>query len=40
MECEDRVLLDRWIAAWSDVVECEVHPVVGSAEAASRVRAL
>ena len=36
MECEDRSLLDQWMAAWSDIVEFEVIPVVTSAEAAKR----
>jgi uncharacterized protein DUF3303 len=36
MECEDRALLDRWILAWQDIVEFEIHPVITSAEAASR----
>jgi uncharacterized protein DUF3303 len=39
MECADRALLDAWIAAWEDLVEFEVHPVITSAEAASRVGA-
>ena len=26
METEDRALLDRWIANWSDLVDFEVHP--------------
>jgi hypothetical protein len=37
MECDDRVLLDQWTAAWDDLVEFEVHPVVTSSEAAARV---
>lgn len=37
MECDDPALLDTWMAAWSDLVEFEVHPVITSAEAASRV---
>ena len=37
MECDDRALLDRWIAAWSDLVDFDVHPVMTSAEAAARV---
>lgn len=37
MECDDRRLLDDWIAAWTDLVHFEVHPVITSAEAASRV---
>jgi hypothetical protein len=39
MECDDRALLDAWLAAWSDLVEFEVYPVVTSAEAAARVPA-
>ncbi|MGH7649165.1 MAG: DUF3303 domain-containing protein [Gemmatimonadaceae bacterium] len=37
MECDDRRLLDAWIAAWTDLVEFEVHDVITSTEAASRV---
>jgi hypothetical protein len=37
MECDDRVLLDEWIAAWDDIVEFEIHPVITSDEAAARV---
>ena len=37
MECDDRALLDAWLAAWEDLVEFEVHPVITSAEAAARV---
>ena len=36
MECEDRALLDQWIAAWDDIVDFEVHPVITSADAAAR----
>jgi hypothetical protein len=39
MACDDRALLDAWMAAWDDLVACEVHPVVTSAEAAARVAA-
>ena len=39
MEADDRALLETWMAAWRDLVEFEVHPVVSSAEAAARVRA-
>ncbi len=35
MECDDPALLDRWIAAWHDLADFEVHPVVTSAEAAA-----
>ena len=37
MECDDRALLDAWIARWADLVEFEVVPVVTSAEAARAV---
>jgi len=33
MECDDRALIDVWIAAWNDLVEFEVIPVVTSADA-------
>jgi len=36
MACDDRALLDPWMAAWSDLVEFEVTPVMTSAEAAAR----
>jgi hypothetical protein len=37
MACDDRALLDQWIARWSDLVDFEVVPVIPSAEAAARV---
>jgi hypothetical protein len=37
MACDDRALLDEWIAAWDDLVDFEVHPVITSADAAARV---
>jgi hypothetical protein len=37
MECEDRALLDEWIARWSDIVDFEVLEVMTSAEAAATV---
>ena len=37
MRTDSRELLDVWMAAWSDLVEFEVYPVVKSAEAAARV---
>jgi hypothetical protein len=40
MECDDRALLEEWMARWSDLVEFEVMPVVASAEAAAKVAAL
>jgi hypothetical protein len=38
MECEDRALLDEWMANWRDLVNFEVHAVITSPEAASRVK--
>lgn len=37
MSCDDRALLDEWIAAWSDLVAFDVVPVITSAEAVQRV---
>ena len=39
MECDDRRLLDEWIANWHDIVDFEVIPVISSAEAAAAVDA-
>ena len=39
MESPDRASLDAWMAAWSDLVEFEVIPVLSSADAAARVLA-
>ena len=36
MECDDRALLDQWMANWADLVEFEVVPVMSSAAAATR----
>ncbi|HKG91218.1 MAG TPA: DUF3303 family protein [Gemmatimonadaceae bacterium] len=33
MECDDPALFDAWTAAWQDLVEFEIVPVVTSAEA-------
>jgi uncharacterized protein DUF3303 len=37
MACDDRALIDEWIAQWSDIVDFEVLPVMTSAEAATTV---
>jgi hypothetical protein len=37
MACDDRGLLDEWMAAWADIVQFDVHPIITSAEAAARV---
>jgi hypothetical protein len=39
MECDDPALLAQWTAAWADIVDFEVVPVVTSAEAAAKVPA-
>jgi hypothetical protein len=36
METAERRLLEQWIAAWDDLVEFEVVPVIPSTEAACR----
>src|SRR5687767_10823026 len=37
MECDERRLLDEWMANWADLVEFEVHPVMTSPEAAASI---
>lgn len=37
MECDDRRLLDQWVAHWSDVTDFEVIPVMTSAEARAAI---
>jgi Protein of unknown function (DUF3303) len=37
MESSDPALLDQWMAAWNDLVEFEVIPVISSVEAARSV---
>jgi hypothetical protein len=37
METDDPNLLDQWLAAWSDLVDFEVHQVVSSAEAVEAI---
>lgn len=37
MECEDRSLLEQWIARWNDLVDFEVILVITSAQAAEQV---
>ena len=40
METGDRVLLDKWMANWSDLIDFEVYPVVTSKEAFEKVAPL
>ena len=37
MECENRALLDEWLANWRDIVDFEVIPTISSAEALAAV---
>ena len=37
MECDNRELLDEWIAHWADLTRFRVVPVISSADAASAV---
>ncbi|HEY8796002.1 MAG TPA: DUF3303 family protein [Gemmatimonadaceae bacterium] len=37
MECDDRALLDDWIAQWSDLVDFEVEAVMTSADAVAAI---
>lgn len=37
MECDDRSLLEAWMAQWSDLVDFEVESVVTSADAVARI---
>lgn len=37
MDTDSRELLDQWIANWSDIVDFEVHPVITSSEAVTRM---
>ena len=37
METEDRALLGRWIANWSDIIDFDVVPVLSSKEAAETI---
>jgi hypothetical protein len=40
MEIDDRGLLDRWMANWTDLTEFEVHRVMTSPQAAEKVAPL
>jgi hypothetical protein len=37
MECENRDLLEQWIARWNDLVDFEVVSVITSAQAVERL---
>jgi hypothetical protein len=35
MECDDVTLLQRWVSEWSDLMECEIVPVVAGKDTAA-----
>ena len=37
MECDDRALLDQWMARWNDLMSFQVVPVITSPEAVAVV---
>ena len=37
MECDNPHLLDQWTAAWRDLVDFEIVPVLTSAQAAAEI---
>ena len=37
MECDDPKLFEQWVAAWSDLMEFEIIPVVPSADVRAKV---
>jgi hypothetical protein len=37
MDCDDRMLLDEWMANWSDIVDFEVIPIITSEKAATAI---
>ena len=37
MQCDDRSLVENWMAQWSDLVDFEVIPVTTSSEAAAAI---
>lgn len=40
MECDDVLLLQRWVAEWSDLMEFEIVPVVAGKETAAALEPL
>lgn len=37
MECDDRRLLDEWMARWNDLMDFDVIPVITSPEARDKI---
>ena len=40
MECDDARLLQQWVAAWSDLIEFEIVPVVPSKDTRETIQPL
>lgn len=38
MECDDRALLDAWMANWRDLTDFDLVPVLPSAQAVEKIR--
>ena len=39
MECDDVTKFQRWVAEWSDLMECEIVPVVAGKDTAAALAA-
>jgi hypothetical protein len=39
MQTEDRKLLDKWMANWTDLIDFEVYPVITPEEAGEKIAA-
>ena len=39
MECDDVTLFQKWVAEWSDLMACEIVPVVAGKETAAALEA-
>jgi len=39
MECDDITLFQRWVSEWSDLMECEIVPVVAGKDTAAALAA-
>ena len=40
MECDDAILLQQWVAEWSDLVSFEIVPVVSGKDTAAALSSL
>jgi hypothetical protein len=39
MDCDDVTLFQRWVSEWSDLMECEIVPVVAGKDTAAALAA-